>query len=311
MKEISVIGHKNPDTDCTLSAVIMAEYLEKKWYKATPYIQWSLNKETLYILKKYNIPQPEVKTELDTGKEVCLIDHNELSQWPDNYEELDITWLVDHHKLSFKTPAPIHIRIEPLCSTASILYKMFLESNFEISRNTAILMLACIMSDSLLWKSPTTTTEDQEIAKKLQEIADINNLEDFAMPMFDAKSDLWDLSAKELVLYDYKIFEWEKYKYGSWALETTSPDHALWRKEEILTALQEVKEEQWLDFIMLSVVDILWEKNITLTLEWNDSKIIEDVFNTQVSENLSDLGARVSRKKQIIPYLTEYFNSHV
>ena len=309
MQKIAVIGHKNPDTDATLSALIMAEFLEKKWYEATAYIQGELNKETLYLLETYNISYPEIKTTLDTDIEVCLVDHNEASQAPDNLSELNVTWLVDHHKINFETNTPLYMRIEPICSTASILYKMFIEAGFEISKETATMMLACIMSDSLLWKSPTTTAEDKEIAAKLQEISGINSLEDFAMPMFNAKSDLGDMPVKDLIQYDYKIFELNGRKCGVGTLETTNPWYGLGRKDEILTWMQELKSEESLDFIMLSIVDILEEKNTTIVLDGVDTEIVETVFQTTVSDNLADLGARLSRKKQVAPDLTEYFNA--
>jgi len=309
MKEISVIWHKNPDTDCTLSAIIMAEFLKNKWYQATAYIQWNLNKETQYLLEKYSIPKPEIKTQLDTDIETCLVDHNEASQAPDNLSELNVTWLADHHKMNFTSSSPLNIRVEPLCSTASILYKMYRENNFEISQQTATLMLACIMSDSLLWKSPTSTDEDKMIAWELQKISWIENLEDFAMPMFHAKSDLWNMPILELIQYDYKIFEVNGVKFGSWALETTNPNYALWRKDEILQGFNTLKREQSLSFIMLSVVDILAEQNTTIVLDGDDTEILESVFGWKSENNLIDLWNRISRKKQIIPELTEYFNS--
>jgi len=309
MTQIQVVWHKNPDTDCTLSAIITADFLSQKWYIATPYIQGEINNETDYLLKTYGIQKPEIKTILDTNIEVCLVDHNEASQAPDNLSELNVTWLIDHHKIHFSSSSPLNVRIEPICSTASVLYKMYRENNFEITQKIAVMMLACIMSDSLLWKSPTSTDEDKIIATELQKIADIQNLEDFSMPMFDAKSDLWDLSGKDILLSDYKIFEVNWYKYWSWAVETTSPAPVIERKEELLKAMQEVKQEQWLDFIILSVVDILSEKNSTLSLDWEDSNIISTVFATDVVNNISNLWARLSRKKQIIPDLTEYFNA--
>jgi len=306
--EIQVIWHKNPDTDCTLSAIIMTDFLAKKWYKATAYIAWELNKETKYLLEKYNIPKPEIKSILNSEIDVCLVDHNESSQAPDNLSELNITWLVDHHKINFETSSPLNMRIEPLCSTASILYKMYQASGFEISKDIATMMLACIMSDSLLWKSPTTTNEDKMIASELQNIAQISDLEDFAMPMFEAKSDLWDMPAKELIQYDYKNFEFWNIKIWVGTLETTNPGYGLGRKQEILVGMQELKHEQELNFIMLSIVDILWEVNTTITLS-EDDEVIEKVFGVQVEDNLSNLWARLSRKKQIIPDLTHYFNS--
>ena len=309
MTKIQIIGHKNPDTDATLSALIMQDFLTKKWYSVIAYIQGELNKETLYLLQKYQISKPEIKTSLDPALEVCLVDHNEASQSIDNILECNVTWLIDHHKIDFKTSNPLHMRIEPLCSTASIIYKMYQESAFEISKEVATLMLACIMRDSLLWKSPTTTDEDKKITEKLQEISGISDLESFAMPMFHAKSDVSDLSAKELIQYDYKIFETNWVKYGSGAIETTSGNSILERKEEILGWLIEIKSEQNLDFIMLSVIDILQEKNMTIVCDGKDSTIIQEVFWSQIINNVADLGNRLSRKKQIIPQLTDYFNS--
>lgn len=308
MSTIAVVWHKNPDTDCTLSAIIMAEYLEKRWYQATAYIQGGLNKETLYLLEKYNIEKPEIQVVISPEQEVCLVDHNEASQAPDNLSELNVTWLIDHHKIAFKSSAPLYMRVEPICSTASILYKMFTEAGFQISKKTATMMLACIMSDSLLWKSPTSTPEDKDIAENLKKISGISDLEAFAMPMFEAKSDLGDMPVKDVIQYDYKIFEVNGIKFGSGALETTNPGYALGRKQEILSGLEELKQEQGLEFIMLSVVDILGEKNTTIVLDGNDSGILEEVFGGTTENNLIDLGNRLSRKKQIIPQLTEYFS---
>ncbi len=309
MTQISIIWHKNPDTDCTLSAIIMTDFLKKKWYNTTAYIQWRLNKETQYLLEKYNIQTPEITTKLDPNTEVCLVDHNESSQAPNNLSDLNITWIVDHHKIAFESSTPLNIRIEPLCSTASILYKMYLESWFEISKDIATMMLACIMSDSLLWKSPTTTHEDRHIAQKLQSIAQIDHLEDFAMPMFEAKSDLWDMPVKDLIQYDYKNFEFGNKKIGVGTLETTNPWYSLGRKDEILSWLKELKKEQNLDFIMLSIVDILGESNTTIVLDGHDSDLLSKVFHCEVKDNLADLWSRLSRKKQIAPDLTEYYNS--
>lgn len=308
MTHIQVIWHKNPDTDATLSAMIAADFLRKKWYSSTAFIQWELNKETEYLLEKYNIQKPEIKCELDPEVEVCLVDHNEASQAPNNLSELNITWLIDHHKIDFKSSSPLNIRIEPLCSTASILYKMYRENDFEISPKIATMMLACMMSDSLLWKSPTSTEKDKNIAIELQKIANINSLEDFAMPMFEAKSDLWDMPVKDLIQYDYKNFEFGEIKIWVGTLETTNPNYGLGRKDEIITGLWELKAEQNLDFIMLSIVDILEEVNTTIVLDGKDSEILEEIFACKVEDNLANLWARLSRKKQIVPDLTQYFS---
>ncbi len=308
MTTIQVIWHKNPDTDATFSAMIAADFLSKKWYDARAYIQGELNNETKYLMKTYNIQTPEIKTILNPNQEVCLVDHNEASQAPDNLDELKVSWLIDHHKIQFSSDVPLTIRMEPLCSTASILYKLYREHDFDISPEIATMMLACIMSDSLLWKSPTTTPEDQEIVQELQKIANIDTLEAFAMPMFDAKSDLWDMDILDVIQYDYKVFDMWGKKVGIGTLETTNPDYSMGRKDEILTGLWELKKLQNLDFIMLSVVDILGEENITLILE-EDAPHLENTFDTKVEDNQANLGKRLSRKKQIVPELTQYFDN--
>lgn len=308
MQKISVVGHKNPDTDCTLSAIIMAEFLQKKWYNANPYIQGKLNNETLFILSKLDISEPEIKTSFEVEIPVALVDHNEASQAPDNISELDIQYVVDHHKIDFSSHSPIYLRFEPLASTASILYKMFYESGFEISQKTAQIMLACIISDTLLFRSPTTTLEDREIAAKLQEISWIQDIEVFAMEMFTAKSNLWDISSEELIQYDYKEFDWNGTKGGIGTLETTDPGYAMNRKQEIIDGMQKMKQERNLDFIMLSIVDILQEENSTILCDDNDCRIVEHVFGSKAENNQVSLGNRISRKKQIIPDLSEYFS---
>jgi manganese-dependent inorganic pyrophosphatase len=165
---------------------------------------------------------------------------------------------------------------------------MYLEAGFEVSKEIATMMLACIMSDSLLWKSPTTTEEDKKIAKKLQEISEISDLEAFAMPMFHAKSDLGNMPIKDVIQYDYKIFDMNGRKCGIGSLETTNPSYAFGRKEEILTGLKELKIEQQLDFIMLSIIDILIEHNTTFILD-EDSSTLEAIFGFQVKNNEADL----------------------
>jgi len=309
MIDIKVVWHKVPDTDATLWAIIFTDYLNKKGlYNATAYIQWELNKETEYLLAELNINKPETSTSFPIWTKVALIDHNEKFQTLDNIEELEIEWVVDHHKIGFSTNSPLNIRMEKLCSTCSVLYKMYKESNIKISKEIWTMILAWILSDSLLFKSATTTKEDIEIAEELKEITWISNFEAFAMPMFNAKSDLWDMLAKDIVKYDYKEFEvnWVKSWIGT--LETTNPWYSLWRKDELLNAMAEIKTESNLDFILLSVVDIIWEKNTSIVLDWKDTEIIEKVFNIKVENNLADLKRRLSRKKQIVPDLTSYFN---
>ena len=309
MIEIKVVWHKIPDTDCTLSAIIFTDYLNKiGLYSATAYIQWKLNKETEYLLELLKIKQPEIATSFPAWTKVALVDHNETFQTLDNLTELEVEYIVDHHKVDFSCPSPLNIRMEKICSTCSILYKMYKESSIEISKEIWTMMLAWVLSDSILFKSATTTKEDIKIANELKEITWINDFEAFAMPMFDAKSDLWDMKVEDLIKYDYKEFNFNWIKAWVGTLETTNPWYWLSRKDEILKWLESIKNKDWLDFIMLSIVDIIWEKNTSIVLDWKDSEVLSEVFSSEVSDNLIDLKRRLSRKKQIIPNLTQYFN---
>ncbi|NDK08557.1 manganese-dependent inorganic pyrophosphatase [Candidatus Gracilibacteria bacterium] len=308
MIDIKIFGHKNPDTDTVCSAVILSEYLNKKGYNSTSYKLGELNNETAYLFNMLNIKIPETISSLPIGTKVALVDHNEKAQTIDNIDDLDIEYIVDHHKFSVTTSNPVNIRAEKLGSTASVLYKMYKESGISISKEIGILMLAAILSDTLLFRSATTTKEDTIIAEELKTITGISDFKEFMNPLFEAKSDLGDMDVIDLIRYDYKDFEVAGKMIGVGTLETVNPSYALGRKEEILEGLKKIKVDSKLDFIMLSVVDIFGENNTTIVLDGIDSKIIEEVFNTKVIDNLADLKNRLSRKKQVVPQLTEYFN---
>lgn len=308
MDEIKVFGHKNPDTDSICSAIIFTDYLSKKWINAKAYKLWELNNETKYLLDLLNIEIPETINTLPIWSKLALVDHNEKPQSIDNLDELEIEYIVDHHKILISSTYPINIRIEKLTSTASLLYKMYKQEWIEVSEKIAKLIIWAILSDSLFFKSSTTTQEDIKICDELKNLAKINDLEKFAYAMFDAKSDLWDINIEDLIKYDYKEFEENWMRYWSWTIETTNPSYALWRKAEILEWMKKIKQDDWLDFIMLSIVDIINEKNTTVVLDWKDSEMLENIFQTKVENNLIDLKNRLSRKKQILPYISEYIS---
>ncbi|MDD3303037.1 MAG: manganese-dependent inorganic pyrophosphatase [Candidatus Gracilibacteria bacterium] len=309
MIDIKVFGHKVPDTDTICSAVILTNYLNNKGYNAKAYKLGELNNETAYLFDLLNLEIPETITSLPSGTKVALVDHNEKSQTIDNIDELDIEYIVDHHKFSITTSNPINIRAEKLGSTASVLYKMYKESNIEISKEIGTLMLAAILSDTLLFRSATTTKEDTIIAEELKSITGINDFKEFMNPLFEAKSNLGDINVIDLIKYDYKETEIAGKMIGVGTIETVNPSYALGRKEEILKGLEQIKKDGNLEFIMLSVVDIFGEKNITIVLNGKDSEIVEKVFDTKIENNLADLKNRLSRKKQVVPNLTEYFNN--
>ena len=309
MDTIYVLWHKAPDTDSIVSSMLYAEYLNNRGRKAEVIKLWELNNETKYLLNLVWKKQPVTCNTLAEWTKIILTDHNDSSQSIDWREKLDIIEIIDHHNIwNIATKKPLLARFEPICSTCSIIYKIFKENNYNIDETTAKLLIWGIISDSLYFRSPTTTKEDIKIAKKLNRIAKIKDLQSFALGLFNAKSDLWDITAKEIVKTDYKEFEVSGIKYWVWVLETTSPDYSLNKEKEIVNALKEVKSESNLDFIMLGVIDILNEKATGIFPDESTKEIFKKAFNLKITWNISKMWRILSRKKQIVPLLNEYFS---
>lgn len=240
---------------------------------------------------------------------MALVDHNERAQTIENIADLEIHSIVDHHKIgNLATENPIFLRTEKLCSTSSVLYKMMKEDGMKPNKEHATLIISAILSDSLHFRSPTTQDEDRFIVEELNEIARIPNIEEYAMEMFRAKSDLGDISIDELIKIDYKEFEVNGKKVGVGTVETTNPDYSLSRKDEIVAGMRRIKQQDHLAFMMLSIVDILNERNTTIVSDDEDAQILREIFSVDTIDNIVDLGKRISRKKQVIPELTAYFN---
>ncbi len=301
-----IVGHKNPDTDAICSALVMQSYLQKQNIDARAYKLGELNNETKYVIESLGVETPQTINELEEGAKLILVDHNEVKQSIDNLNRYSIYQIIDHHKFSLDTPTPLYIRAEPIASTCSILYKMFKENNIEVSQDDAILMISAIVSDTLYFRSPTTTDKDKKIVKELNEIANIDNIEEYALEMFAAKSDLGEISAKELVKVDYKEFEFGGETFGVGVLETTNPDYAFNRTAEIKEALVQIQKEDELKGVMLSIVDILDEKNSTICSNEHLKLIVKEAFLAEEKDDYLELGPIVSRKKQIVPKLKEF-----
>lgn len=235
-----------------------------------------LNKETAYILNRIGAEAPELVTILPAGSEVVLVDHNVRTQAIDGLETLRVKAIIDHHIVeNLATTEPIQLRFDPVCSTCSILFLMFAEQDLEIPDPIAKMILCGILSDSLAFRSPTTTEEDREIANYLAEDLGISDIQAFAKDMFDAKSDLGDMPVRQILELDYKVYSAGAKKFGYGVMETTSPGYALGRKDEILAEMKKLKAETDLAAIFFSVVDIIAENNITFVLGETEADIIK------------------------------------
>ena len=306
-----IVWHKNPDTDAILSALVAKEYFLAMGQEAEAYRLGELNKETEFVLKNIGVEAPKMVNTLDAGAEVVLVDHNAKSQAIDGLETLKVKCIIDHHSVeSLSTSEPIQLRFDPVCSTCSILFLMFAEQDLEIPDHVAKMILAGILSDSLAFRSPTTTEEDREIAEYLAEDLGIADIQSYAKAMFDAKSDLGDMPTRKILELDYKVFSVGEKKFGYGVMETTSPAYAMGRKNEILSDMKALKEETGLHAIFFSVVDILAEKNTTFVAGDVEKNAIKWAFGADTTDFVADLAGRLSRKKELEPALRVYFEKN-
>ena len=296
-----IIGHKNPDTDSICSAITYQDFLAKQGIEARAFALGSLNNETKLILEKFNIETPEIISKLPKNSEVILVDHNEKKQTIDNSTDLDIVEVIDHHKVDFKTDKPISILVRPLGSTCSIIAEKYFKENIDPDKKIAGLLLSAIISDTLFFRSPTTTDKDKELADRLAGLAGIEDVEVWSLQMFNAKSDLGNISIEDLIRLDYKTFNFKDGEYGIGVMETTNVDYGLDRKNEILEKLAELKEVDNLKGVYFIIVDILNEKGYALYSGQDEKELFTKLFKAEDQEGVLFVEGLVSRKKQIVP----------
>ena len=183
-----VFGHKNPDTDSICSSIALSYLKNQLGFEAKPYALGEVRKEAQFALDYFKVSAPELLTDVK-GKDVILVDHNELAQTADGIEEANIVEIVDHHKVEISTEVPISIRVMPVGCTCTIVYQMYKENNVEVPYEIAGLLLSAILSDTLLFKSPTTTEMDKLACEELSKIANVD-MESYAMEMFKAGTSL-------------------------------------------------------------------------------------------------------------------------
>ena len=300
---IWVFGHKNPDTDTICSAIAYAELKNKLGKDVKAVRLGEVNEETKYALNYFKVEKPEL-VENVAGKEIILVDHNERTQTADGFEEAKVLELIDHHRISnFNVDEPLYARVEPVGCTATIILKLFKENGLAPSKETAGLMLSAIISDTLLFKSPTCTQCDAKAGKELAEIAGVD-LKEYGLEMLKAGTALGDKSEAELLNMDMKIFEIDGEKIGVAQVNTVNEAEVLERKEKLLAEIDNIIAKEGLKFFMLAITNILTNDSTAL-VSGNGNDVIEKAFGEKVDSNLVTLKGVVSRKKQIIPPLTK------
>jgi len=300
-----VFGHKSPDTDSTGSPIVWAWYLnEIKGIPAKPVLLGEPNTEALFVLDKWDLEKPEILTELEADTKVVIVDTNNPAELPDNINDADITGIIDHHRLvaGLETRGPIEINIQPLACTATIMFKMIGKDWAQAPRGVKAAALSCILSDTLEFRSPTTTQEDRAIAEDIAQDLGVD-ISDYAAEMFAAKSDVSSFSEAELLRMDSKEFDLDGTNLRVSVLETTSPAPLLARKDALMAEMPKVAEADGAAQVLLFIVDILKEEATLLVPNDMVKHIAEQSFGAEVSGDTVVLPGVMSRKKQIIPNL--------
>lgn len=309
MEKVLVFGHKNPDTDSICSAIAYAALKKELGADAEPIRLGSVNNETQFALDYFKAEAPRLVEKVAAEvNNVILVDHNERQQSADDIDQVRVLEVIDHHRIAnFETSDPLYYRAEPVGCTATILNKMYKERGVEISKQVAGLMLSAIISDSLLFKSPTCTEEDVAAARELAEIAGVD-ADKYGLDMLKAGADLSDKTVEQLISLDAKEFQMGSYKVEIAQVNAVDTNDVLSKQAEIESVLNRVIEEKGLDLFLFVVTDILTNDSVGLALG-RATNAVEKAYNVTLTNNTAVLKGVVSRKKQIVPVLTDTFNT--
>ncbi len=291
-----IFGHKSPDTDTICSAIAYSYLKNQLGEEAQAFRLGEPDDETRFVLKKFSVSLPPL---LDSakGKDVIMVDHNEFEQSANDIEEANIVEIIDHHKLKFSWDKPIFILTIPLGSTSTIISKLFEFKKIEIPENIAGLLLSAILSDTSILTSPETTEIDKN---------GIENVLEYGIKLLKIKTKIPEKSPREIILGDYKVYEFNGRKVLIGQVKTIDDKEVLERKEEIFEEMRKIKEENKLFGVLLMITDILKEGS-TLVVVADDIKPFEKAFNIRLDSGFAWLEGAISRKKQIVPPLERIF----
>jgi len=297
-EDVYVVGHKSADTDSVCSAIA---YAKIRGY--IPVTQGPINEETAFVLNKFGVSVPR---ELGSavGKKVVLVDHNEASQAPDNLDKAEIIEIIDHHKMNFSYHSPIPILVEPVGSTATILAKKYKD---VVAKDKAMagLLLGALLSDTVVFKSPTTTQEDKDVAAELAKIAGIDDIPKFGIDVKKAKANIADKPIKDVISADFKNFDFAGKKVGIGQTEVVDLTDVYNRASEVVKFLNNLKAKEGYEMVIFIATDIIKEGSELYFA--GDKAKIEKAFNTKAGDASVYIPGLMSRKKQVVPVVQKVF----
>ncbi len=299
-------GHKIPDSDSIIGAIAMA-YLQEKLGNETKAVrQGDINPESQYILDKFNLQAPELKTSF-AGDDLFLVDYNNYTEAPDDIKEANIVGIADHHKLGgLSTAAPLDVWIRAVGCSNTVIKEMFDYYEVEIPQNIAGAMMCAILSDTVIFKSPTCTKVDTRVCKELAAIAGVEDFKAIGMEMFKVKSAVDGVPVRELVKRDYKNFEMNGHKVGIGQLEVVDLSIFDARKDELIADIKALKDEEGCDTVLLLLTDIM-AMGSQILVATDSLDVIEKAWDVKVENDQFWLKGCLSRKKQVVPFLEPAF----
>ena len=303
---VYVFGHKNPDSDTVCSAIALADLKSKLGVACTATAQGELAPETKFILDKFGVAAPAVKTSY-AGEKVFLVDTSDLTQLPEDIKQAEVLGIVDHHKLGdLTTSSPLECWIWPVGCTATVLTSMYKFHGIEIPKNIAGIMLCAILSDTVIFKSPTCTPADKQAAAVLGKVAGISDLAALGMEMFKVKSAVEGTPARELVLRDYKDFNMNGTKVGIGQLEVVDLSILDAVKGDLAADIKALKAENGNHSVFLLLTDIMKEGSEMLIVS-DDAGVVEKAFGAKPVDGKVWLPGVMSRKKDVVPKFEKAF----
>jgi manganese-dependent inorganic pyrophosphatase len=303
MEKILVFGHKNPDTDSITSSLVMANFERKLGRDAKACRLGNINKETEYVLNYLGLEAPCLIEDVEDGQEVILVDHANFDESVPNLKNAQILKVVDHHRLGLETSYPLYYRAEPVGCTETVMYKLYKENGIEIDKTIATLMLSAIISDTLLLKSPTCTEDDINAVKELAKIAGLD-YESYGLDMLKAGTDLSSFSIEEILNLDAKQTSLKNVKVIINQVNTASIPEVMKMKADLEAGMNKIIEEKELDLFMLLITDIVNSNSQVIALG-KEATLVEKSYGVKLEDNTALLEGVVSRKKQVIPIMTE------
>lgn len=293
-----VVGHKNPDTDSIISAIAVADLMTKRGIECKPAAQGPVVPETAFVLEKFGLVAPEVVTSV-AGRQVVLVDHSDLAQAPADLADAEVIAVVDHHKLGdVTTSSPLLMWVWPAGCTGTVIKAMYDFYGVEMPKNIAGGCLCAILSDTVIFKSPTTTEDDKKAVAELAKIAGVSDYQALGMEMFKVKSAVDGVPAKELVFRDYKDFNMNGKKVGIGQLEMIDIAMLDKVKGDLVAEIAAVKADGR-HSVFLLLTDIMKEGSEMLVCS-DDPSIVEKAFGVK-SEGSVWLPKVMSRKKDVVP----------